>query len=99
MNLEKLIFESINQVDLTGKGELARRDGDHYRVDLGNGMVYEAKPATGKFGGKWFVFKFTDAMQESGYCKLIADTIKQTSQFGGVDRASIHWGVDPKQLG
>nr|DAH74993.1 MAG TPA: hypothetical protein [Caudoviricetes sp.] len=99
MKLEKLIIKSIKQADLTGKGELAQRDGDHYRVDLGNGMVYEAKPATGKFGGKWFVFKFTDEMAKSGYCRLIADTIKQTSQFGGVDRASIHWGVDPERLG
>lgn len=98
MKLEKIIVDSIKQADLTGKGELARRDGDRYRVDLGNGMVYEAKPATGKFGGKWFVFKFTDEMQESGYCQLIADTIKQTSQFGGVDRASIHWGVEPERL-
>ena len=99
MKIEELIVKSIKQADLTGKGELARRVGDHYRVDLGDNRIYEAKPATGKFSGKWFVFKFTNEMRESGYCRLIADTIKQTSQFGGVDRASIHWSVDPKQLG
>ncbi len=99
MKLEELIIKSIEQADLTGKGELAQRDGNHYRVDLGDNRIYEAKPATGKFGGKWFVFKFTDEMRESGFCRLIADTIKQTSQFGSVDRASIHWGVDPKRLG